>query len=40
MVAFVFGAGASLHAGYPLTAQLGNDLHDWARQNDAFMWSG
>lgn len=40
MVAFVFGAGASLHAGYPLTAQLGNDLYDWARQNDAFMWSG
>jgi hypothetical protein len=40
MVAFVFGAGASLHAGYPLTAQLGNDLQDWARQNDAFMWSG
>ncbi len=40
MVAFVFGAGASLHAGYPLTAQLGNDLHDWARQNDAFMWRG
>jgi hypothetical protein len=40
MVAFVFGAGASLHAGYSLTAQLGNDLHDWARQNDAFMLSG
>ena len=40
MVAFVFGAGASLHAGYPLTAHLGNDLYDWARQNDAFMWRG
>ena len=40
MVTFVFGAGASLHAGYPLTAHLGNDLHDWARQNDAFMWRG
>ncbi len=40
MVAFVFGAGASLHAGYPLTAHLGNHLHDWARQNDAFMWRG
>jgi len=40
MVAFVFGAGASFHAGYPLTAQLGNRLHDWARQNGAFMWRG
>ena len=40
MVAFVVGAGASLHAGYPLTAHLGNHLHDWARQNDAFMWHG
>lgn len=40
MVAFVFGAGASLHAGYPLTAHLGNNLYDWARQNDAFMWRG
>ncbi len=40
MIAFVLGAGASLHAGYPLTAHLGNYLHDWARQNDAFMWRG
>lgn len=40
MVTFVFGAGASLHAGYPLTARLGDHLLDWARQNDAFMWRG
>jgi len=33
------GAGASLHAGYPLTADLGNRLHDWARQSD-FMLRG
>ena len=39
MTTFVLGAGASLHAGYPLTAQLGNRLHDWARLND-FMWRG
>jgi hypothetical protein len=40
VVTYVFGAGASLHAGYPLTADLGNHLHNWARQNDAFMWRG
>jgi hypothetical protein len=40
MVAFVLGAGALLHAGYPLTAHLGNQIHDWARQNDAFTWRG
>jgi hypothetical protein len=39
MVTYVFGAGASLHAGYPLTAHLGDNLHDWARQND-FMRAG
>jgi hypothetical protein len=40
VVTFVLGAGASLHAGYPLTAGLGDHLLDWARQNDAFMWRG
>jgi hypothetical protein len=40
MATFVFGAGASLHAGYPLTVGLGDHLLDWARQNDAFMWRG
>lgn len=40
MVTFVFGAGASVHAGYPLTASLGDHLLDWARKNDAFMWRG
>jgi hypothetical protein len=39
MVTYVLGAGASLHAGYPLAADLGNDLHLWARQND-FVWRG
>ncbi len=32
MVMYVFGAGASLHAGYPLTTELGNRLHIWAQQ--------
>jgi hypothetical protein len=36
MVAYVFGAGASLHAGYPLTANLGNDIHYWA-QSDSML---
>jgi hypothetical protein len=40
MVVFVLGAGASLHAGYPLTAHLGNQLLLWGRKNDAFMWQG
>ena len=39
MVTYVFGAGASLHAGDPLTAHLGNDLQRWARQNN-FVWRG
>ena len=39
VVTYVFGAGASLHAGYPVAAELGNCLHDWVRQND-FMWPG
>lgn len=39
MVTYVFGAGASRHAGYPLTAELGNRIHGWARQSD-FMWGG
>jgi hypothetical protein len=40
MVTYVFGAGASLHAGYPLTANLGNNLRDWAHHENNFMWSG
>jgi hypothetical protein len=35
---YVLGAGASLHAGYPLTTHLGNKLHDWARQNNFPRW--
>lgn len=34
MVTYVLGAGASLHAGYPLTVDLGNSLHAWVCQND------
>jgi hypothetical protein len=34
MVTYVFGAGASLYAGYPLTANIGGDLHRWGRQTD------
>jgi len=29
MTTYVLGAGASLHAGYPLAGQLGNELYDW-----------
>jgi hypothetical protein len=29
MNVFVFGAGASLHAGYPLASRLGAALHEW-----------
>jgi hypothetical protein len=39
MVTYVLGAGASLHAGYPLTASLGDHLHRWSLRND-FMWCG
>jgi hypothetical protein len=31
MRTFVFGAGASVHAGYPLASQLWRSLEDWAR---------
>jgi hypothetical protein len=34
MITYVLGAGASLHAGYPLTAQLGGILLDWMRTGD------
>ncbi|HVC00464.1 MAG TPA: hypothetical protein VNJ12_14185 [Candidatus Dormibacteraeota bacterium] len=30
MTTYVLGAGASLHAGYPLASQLGSALFDWA----------
>lgn len=33
MRAFVFGAGASVHVGYPLTKHLGITLVDWAARN-------
>ena len=33
MRAFVFGAGASLHVGYPLARDLGRKLIDWAASN-------
>jgi len=33
MTVFVLGAGASLHAGYPLAGKLGEDLHNWACLN-------
>src|ERR1700691_3217367 len=29
MTAYILGAGASLHAGYPLAGQLGGALYDW-----------
>jgi hypothetical protein len=32
MTAFILGAGASKHAGYPLAPELGQDLLDWLRQ--------
>lgn len=42
MVTYVLGAGASCHAGYPLTDELGNHLCDWVRQNwkDNLFWKG
>ena len=42
MVTYVLGAGASCHRGYPLTAELGNRLHEWVRQNwtDNIPWKG
>jgi hypothetical protein len=33
MNTYVLGAGASRHAGYPLTGELGQGLLDWVRQN-------
>jgi len=33
MITYVFGAGASRHAGYPLAGELGNRLHAWIRRN-------
>jgi hypothetical protein len=33
MTTFVIGAGASLHAGYPLATELGNGLTDWLAAN-------
>ena len=33
MRAFIFGAGASLHVGYPLAPPLGRSLVDWAAKN-------
>ncbi len=40
MVTYVLGAGASHHAGYPLTTNLGNCLTEWVCQNwtDDFFW--
>ncbi len=29
MVTYVLGAGASVHAGYPLASNLGNELRKW-----------
>jgi len=43
MTVFVLGAGASVHAGYPLASNLGEDLHTWAclnRQTAAGQKSG
>lgn len=34
MTTFVFGAGASHHAGYPLASKLGDALLDWAQRAD------
>jgi hypothetical protein len=31
MKTFIFGAGASVHAGYPLAAELWFAMEDWAR---------
>src|SRR5258708_3558095 len=39
MTTYVLGAGASRHAGYPLTPELGNCLLEWARQSD-LDWRG
>jgi hypothetical protein len=33
MVTYVLGAGASIHAGYPLAGRLGEALYDWAIVN-------
>jgi len=39
MVTYILGAGASRHAGYPLTNELGRFLRDWAIANES-LWSG
>jgi hypothetical protein len=39
MVTYILGAGASKHAGYPLTSELGRSLRDWAIANES-LWSG
>jgi hypothetical protein len=33
MTVFVLGAGASVHAGYPLASELGEEMYSWAGQN-------
>ena len=39
MITYILGAGASRHAGYPLTCELGKCLNDWAIANQS-SWSG
>jgi hypothetical protein len=39
MVTYILGAGASRHAGYPLTCGLGGSLRDWAIGTDS-PWGG
>jgi hypothetical protein len=39
MVTYILGAGASRHAGYPLTCELGGFLRDWAVRTES-PWSG
>jgi hypothetical protein len=39
MVTYILGAGASRHAGYPLTCELGGLLRDWAVRTES-SWSG
>src|SRR5258708_39045947 len=35
MTVFVLGAGASIHAGYPSGARLGEELAGWAERDDS-----
>jgi hypothetical protein len=39
MLTSILGAGASRHAGYPVTNELGRFLRDWAIKNES-PWSG